>query len=268
LRRPETSIELSINSLIAANSTNHYNSNKIEQGRQKMRLTAIINKIPMLSIILIGLYIVIELAVQLLPPHYSPISQPESLLTIGPYGYLMTINFVIRAIFSLLIVLVLVKGVTSESMPKFRGSLILFGIWGACSLLLAAFPADLTIKPTTLNGNVHSYATFAAFLCGGFSAFTLSNDFKKEKELVTLSRFTFPIGIACIVFAAITIVTAVLPESMFNAWGLIERVFIALMLTWILLLAINLRKLSSLRRDEAKIKGLANSSAPQRELSK
>jgi hypothetical protein len=219
-----------------------------------MRLTAIVNKIPLLCIVLIGLYFTIEIAAQLLPPHYNPISQPESLLAIGPFGYLMTINFVNRAVFSLLIVLVLVKGVTSESMPKFRGSLILFGIWGTCSLLLAAFPADLTLKPTTLNGNIHSYATFAAFLCGGFSSFTLGNDFRKEKELVPLSRFTFPIGIAAIILCIITVVTAVLPESTFPVWGLVERLFMALMLAWILFLSINLLKLSSLQQGVEKTK--------------
>lgn len=215
-----------------------------------MRLATIINKMPLLCIVLICLYVIIDIIVQLLPPHYSPISQAESLLAIGPYGYLMTINFVNRGIFSLLTVLVLVKGVTSESMPKFRGSLILFGIWGACCLLLAAFPADLTVKPTTVSGNIHSYVAFASFLCGGFSVFTLSNDFKKERELKSLSKFTFPIGIAAIIFCVATIITAVLPESKFNAWGLIERIFIALILAWMVLLSINLLKLSSMQNKE------------------
>ena len=43
------------------------------------------------------LAVIIEVIVQLLPPHYNPISQSESGLTIGPYGFLIGIDFVLRA---------------------------------------------------------------------------------------------------------------------------------------------------------------------------
>ena len=42
---------------------------------------------------LIILYVVLDVVAQVLPPHYSPISQAESLLAVGPYGYIMTVNF-------------------------------------------------------------------------------------------------------------------------------------------------------------------------------
>jgi len=51
---------------------------------------------------LIILYVVLDAIAQVLPPHYSPLSQAESLLAVGPYGYIMTVNFLIRGVFSLL----------------------------------------------------------------------------------------------------------------------------------------------------------------------
>ena len=41
---------------------------------------------------------------QLLPPHYSPISQAESDLAVGKFGFIMTINFLNRGVLSLLFI--------------------------------------------------------------------------------------------------------------------------------------------------------------------
>ena len=62
---------------------------------------------------LIILYVILDVIAQVLPPHYSPISQAESLLAVGPYGYIMTVNFLIRGVFSLLFVYALVQILTT-----------------------------------------------------------------------------------------------------------------------------------------------------------
>jgi hypothetical protein len=188
---------------------------------------------------LIAIYVVLDIVIQVLSPNYSVISQPESVLAVGTYGFLMTINFVIRAILSGLFALALIKSVPPDSESIFRGSLILFGLWGVGSLIMATFHTDLKTPPTTVSGTVHTYSMFAAFLCAGFSTFTIANDFRKAGELKPLSQLTFPVGIAAIIFSVITIVTAIFPPLALNAWGLIERVFIGLILLWILLVCIN-----------------------------
>lgn len=55
----------------------------------------------LVAIIGIVVYVVIDVIAQLLPPHYNAIIQAESDLAVGPYGFLMTINFVIRGLLSL-----------------------------------------------------------------------------------------------------------------------------------------------------------------------
>jgi hypothetical protein len=80
----------------------NYNLTKLSRVRQ---LSAIVDA-------QIILYVVLDAIVQVLPPHYSPISQAESLLAVGPYGYIMTVNFLNRGVFSLLFVYVLVQILT------------------------------------------------------------------------------------------------------------------------------------------------------------
>ena len=55
------------------------------------------------------LYVILDAIAHILPPHYSPIRDAESDLAVGPYGYIMTINFVNRGLLSLLFVYAFVK---------------------------------------------------------------------------------------------------------------------------------------------------------------
>ena len=59
------------------------------QGKQQGAMLALV------TIVGIVVYVIIDVIAQLLPPHYNAIIQAESDLAVGPYGFLMTINFVI-----------------------------------------------------------------------------------------------------------------------------------------------------------------------------
>ncbi len=80
-------------------------------------------------------YVVLDSVAQWLPPHYSPIGQAESDLAVGPYGFIMRINFLLRAGVSLGLVAALWT-VFRQSRP--RWGLTLFGIWGVTSGLLVS----------------------------------------------------------------------------------------------------------------------------------
>ena len=64
----------------------------------------------------IALYVLLDIIVQVLPPHYSALSQPESDLAVGPFGFLMAINFVIRGLVALALVWALVKHLPGEAL--------------------------------------------------------------------------------------------------------------------------------------------------------
>ena len=122
------------------------------------------------------LYLVLDIAAQLLPPHYSPISQPESDLAVGPFGYIMAVNFLNRGILSLEFVLALMGTVrlTGGDMSQHRGGVILLGVWSVGAFLLALFPTDVPSTPVSWHGAIHLVVAIVAFLAGAFGALLVS----------------------------------------------------------------------------------------------
>ena len=79
-------------SIVIENLTKAYGKFKALDNSKRSKLRQVFITVD----VLIVLYIVLDAIAQALPPHYSPISQAESLLAVGPYGYIMTINFLNR----------------------------------------------------------------------------------------------------------------------------------------------------------------------------
>src|SRR6185437_3342848 len=107
----------------------------------------------LLTTVGIVLYVILDVIAQLLPPHYSPIRQPESDLAVGPYGWVMALNFVVRGLLSFALIAALIKG--APEAIRSRAGLVLLGIWAVGALLLAAFPTDVGGGKVTLHGAIH-----------------------------------------------------------------------------------------------------------------
>lgn len=43
-------------------------------------------------------YVALDVVAQLLPPHYGPVRQAESDLGVGPFGWVMSVNFIVRGL--------------------------------------------------------------------------------------------------------------------------------------------------------------------------
>jgi hypothetical protein len=52
----------------------------------------------------IAFYVLVDAVLNFLAPHHGLVSQPESDYAVGPYGFLMSANFVLRGLFSLALV--------------------------------------------------------------------------------------------------------------------------------------------------------------------
>src|SRR5580658_193874 len=107
------------------------------------------------------LYVILDIVAQLLPPHYSAVTQAESDLAVGPFGYVMTINFVVRG----LLTFALLGGVLSATTIGRRSpvGVALLAVWGAGAFVLAAFPTDIGAETTT-HGMIHLATAALAFL--------------------------------------------------------------------------------------------------------
>jgi hypothetical protein len=178
---------------------------------------------------LIILYVVLDVIAQVLPPHYSPISQAESLLAVGPYGYIMTVNFLNRGVFSLLFVYALVQILTmfGENWRSYKWGLYAIGIWGVGALLLAGFPAA---GRTIVN---HTIIGIIVFIAAPLGELSISLKLGRAKALASVKKIALIIAVLGVLFMAFY--WGVLPflhhlKSSYD--GFFERLLIGSVILW------------------------------------
>jgi hypothetical membrane protein len=177
----------------------------------------------------IVLYVALDALAQSLPPHYSPIRDPESDLAVGPYGYIMAINFLNRGVLSLVFLYALSKSMTSDGTskgPSRRGGL-LFGIWAVGAILLAFFPTDVPATPVSWHGAVHLIVAILAFFGGALGALLLSLQMKSQALGKARS---VALALPGLVVASLLLL---LGTSGTSVGGLTERIFLGSVLLWI-----------------------------------
>ncbi len=187
------------------------------------------------SIVGLALYVVLDAVAQSLPPHYSPISQAEGDLAVGPYGYVMTLNFINRGIFSLSFLLALALTANSADVMsvRFRRGAYLFAFWSVGALLLAAFPADVAPAPVTWQGVVHLAAGTLAFFGGAAGALYISLGMARNRPLARVRGTALTLASISAVLLAVELVMSVVPGVYADYGGLLERLFLASMFLWI-----------------------------------
>ena len=180
------------------------------------------------------LYLALDAVAQSLPPHYSLLSQAESDLAVGPYGYVMTLNFISRGVLSLsfLFALALTANSTDTIGSRFRRGAWLFGVWSIGALLLAAFPTDVPPTPVSLHGAIHLVLAVLAFFGGAFGALYISLGMAGNRPLARASSVA--VALAYLSLACLVVFLATIALAHLNAeyGGLVERVFLGSVLLW------------------------------------
>ncbi|TFD68961.1 DUF998 domain-containing protein [Cryobacterium ruanii] len=130
------------------------------------------------------LYVLVDVVLQFLPPHYSPISDAESNLAVGPYGWVMNVNFVGRAVFCVAAVVAI--ALTAHTLVSGRRDrllgfgLVLLLVGGASSAVLAFFPADVSaahtsaLQTSTTVGVIHLAVASFGFVAALFAILLLT----------------------------------------------------------------------------------------------
>lgn len=190
-----------------------------------------------LTLALISVCSVLDIVAQLLPPYHRPVTQAESDLAAGPFGYVMTINFVVRGVLALSLLLGIV---TATSLGRRAPvGIALVGIWGLGAFVLAASPTDVG-EAVTLRGAIHLATAALAFLAAAVGEFLLSLRFRDEPRLAARGTPALAIsGLSVIVLLALLYVQS-RPRLFDEAIGLVERVCLGLGLLWMLLVAVHL----------------------------
>jgi hypothetical membrane protein len=196
----------------------------------------------------IVLYVVLDAIAQSLPPHYSPIRNAESDLAVGPYGYIMTVNFLNRGLLSLLFLYALAKTVRATgglgaagSARRYPKGALLFGIWAVGALLLAIFPTDVPATPMSGHGAIHLLVATLAFLGGAFGALRLSMQFGENKALRGVKPMALSIAVLSVVLVVVELgLPFVAPHLATRFGGLTERLFLGSVLLWVAVVSAHL----------------------------
>lgn len=185
----------------------------------------------------IVIYLALDVIAQILPPHYSPISQAESDLAVGPYGWIMTVNFVVRGLLSTALVAAL--WLVLAASRRTHVGLLLFSVWTAGAFLLAVFPTDVPGAEHTVHGKIHLAVALVAFVSITVAEGLLSRSLADDPRWAGLgARLT---GFATL--TAGTFVLLLAGARVPRVGGLTERMFLASALLWILVVALGLHDL-------------------------
>jgi len=180
------------------------------------------------------LHALVDVVLQFLPPHYSPISDAESNLAVGPYGWVMNLNFLGRALSTVCAAVAI--GLTGQASLLRRTGLALMVVAGACSAALAFLPTDINrpgefgLRTSTATGAVHLAVASVGFLAA-LPAFALLTGWLRRSPRL---RRGYRPALALVVVAAVGLLSVSLADRFApNLIGLAERVCLVGILGWV-----------------------------------
>ena len=188
------------------------------------------------AIVGVVLYVILDAIAQSLPPYYSPLSQAESDLAVGPYGYIMTLNFINRGVFSLCFLFGLVLTIYDADTAnlRFRRGAYAFAVWSVGALLLAAFPTDVPATPVSWHGAIHLLVAVVAFIGGAFGALYISLGMVGSNPLAKARGVALPLAALSVILCVVELLgRGAAPGFYSNYGGVAERAFLGSMLLWV-----------------------------------
>ncbi|MFL7868800.1 MAG: DUF998 domain-containing protein [Anaerolineales bacterium] len=163
-------------------------------------------------------------------PIHAPTFDWPSGLSLGPYGIWMTLTFILSGLLMAIFALALRTALNGGTAPRI-GTLGL--LLSGCALMGLAFTTDPTIRttPATWHGRLHdlSFVLLGVFMLS--SMLGLGRAFQSDSRWQGFGSYTF--------------ITAALAIPSFALKGIAFYIFLGAILTWSVLLAIQLFRLSN-----------------------
>ena len=178
-------------------------------------------------------FIAVFLVDGLVKPGYNPIVQTVSAGSIGELGWIQVCNFLVLGVALSAFAIGLWRGFGDRVSGRIGSALI--AAVGIGLLCAGVFVADPGYRAVTVHGNLHMTASLVIFLSLIVGCFVFAKRFWSDRRFAIYSIATGP----------------VIPVSFSAAFalpslpGLLERVMLIGVLTWITVLALRLRGLST-----------------------
>jgi hypothetical protein len=195
-------------------------------------------------------YVVVVGVLQLLPPHYDPIREAESNLAVGPFGWIMNLNFLGRAGTTVFAVMAISR--VGPATRRRRLGLVAFGIGGASSAVLAFFATDVDVVSGigtstvayTPSGLVHLLVAAIGFAAALLGILILTAWLRLQPQLLP----TYPVALAFAAIAACGALWLALSATVDPGLvGLAERICLTGVLGWTFFVCAGIRRASPFR---------------------
>ncbi|TFD90771.1 DUF998 domain-containing protein [Cryobacterium serini] len=206
------------------------------------------------------LYVLVDVVLQFLPPHYSPISDAESNLAVGPYGWVMNVNFLGRAVTSGAAVGALYATARTRYLARvpsprlLQAGLALFALGGVCSGVLAFFPTDVVIAlngaaaataghgvvAVTMAGTIHLVVATVGFVAALVAIMLLTAWLYRSGALPAARSLALAFTTLAVLGLLFLGLTLTVQPALF---GLAERVCLLGILGWTYTVAAGIRRL-------------------------
>lgn len=192
----------------------------------KTRRSALVQRLALASFVCILIFTALVIALHVLRPQLNPLSHTISEYAIGPFGFLMTLAFIMRGLGGLF----LVAGLAFGAMRGSRSStgLALLALATVCSFLVAIFPADLHNTKVLL---IHSFSALLGFCSLAIAALVWSQRFRKDLRWRSSALTSLMLGL----FMLLSLVSSLASPS--SLQGLTERVLEAFIILWLCFMA-------------------------------
>jgi hypothetical protein len=176
------------------------------------------------------LFAAIVLLLPAIEDDYSPVYDAISEGALGPYGYLQVAAFFALGIGSISLATLLLRDIRSPQV----GALV--GLSGVCMLVAGAFPADrMDSASTTTHGTIHLLAAALAFVAVIGAMLLSARQFRSNETLRPLARRSFALGLAALALF-------VMAGAGIGPFGLIQRANVAVVLVWLISVALRHRR--------------------------
>jgi hypothetical protein len=184
-------------------------------------------------------------AEEALRPMYDPVQRTISELAVGSYGFLQISAFVALGLSLLALPAGLWRRLRATLVSRLGLCLIALG--GVSSFVAAAFPTDLRdAAVATVSGQIHATIASAGYACLVTAMLLLSLHFRGDLHWRPIH---LPASVLTLAGIAALVSLAAVGNS--DIAGLVQRLMVMPLLTWIMLTGVHAMRISAAGRREA-----------------
>jgi len=193
-----------------------------------------------ISITFISAFAILIFILHFLRPGLAPLHRPTSEYAVGQYGYLMSAAFICMSIATITLIISFTRSVNRNARSTI--GLVFLTIWSVAVLIAMLFPIDAEGAVATRAGRIHTTNGPIAFLSLTLGVLLVSLRFKRDEYL----RDLYPTALVLAVMMILLFVSVAVSFNVGLGYeGLLQRLYLIIVVTWFILVLHRLYKKST-----------------------